>query len=46
METDIAAGKNSGMKAILVKTGMGKNYNSEVKPDFVIKNINHIKEVV
>ena len=46
METDIAAGKNSGMKAILVKTGMGKNYNREVKPDFVIKNINHIKEVV
>ncbi len=46
METDIAAGKNMGMKTILVLTGKGKEYNNAIKPDFVIKNINHVKDVV
>ncbi|HLD79131.1 MAG TPA: HAD-IIIA family hydrolase [Candidatus Nanoarchaeia archaeon] len=46
MDLDVATGKNSGMKTVLVLTGKGREYNSNLKPDFVIKNINHIKGVM
>ena len=46
METDISAGKNAKMKTILVQTGNGKKYGGLSKPDFIIKNINGVDEVV
>ena len=46
MEMDISAGRNAGMKTVLVLTGMGSKYNSKIKPDHVIKNVNQINEVI
>ena len=43
---DVIAGKRAGVKTILVETGCGLQYSSEIKPDFVIKNINAIIEVI
>jgi D-glycero-D-manno-heptose 1,7-bisphosphate phosphatase len=44
MGQDIEAGKNAGTKTILVLTGRGKDFVNS-NPDFIIKNINQIKEV-
>ena len=45
MHKDILAGKNAGVKTILVQTGCGKNCSS-IEADYVIKNLNAIKEVI
>lgn len=47
MEDDILAGKNVGVKTVLVKTGCGKEFGvSAVVPDHIIENLNAIKEVI
>lgn len=46
MEADIKAGRNSGIKTVLVKTGCGGDYCSAVQPDYVIENLNKIHEVI
>jgi len=46
MDNDINAGKNAGLKTILVLTGRGNDFKDKVKPDYIIKNINSIKEVL
>ena len=47
MEDDILAGKNAGVKTVLVRTGRGKDFNSSaVTPNHVIENLNGISEVL
>lgn len=41
-EIDIGAGKNAGVKTILVRTGLGKDYNSPLEPDIIVQDINAI----
>ncbi len=46
MDSDIICGKNLGITSVLVKTGCGKDYNSNIKPDFIIKNLNDIIKII
>lgn len=43
---DLAAGNNVGVKTILVQTGCGKDYNHDLKPDYSIKNVNAVKDIL
>ena len=45
MDSDILLGQRAGIKTILVRTGRGKDFENSVHSDFVIDNINAIKEV-
>lgn len=45
--SDILAGKKSGCKTILVKTGYGGKDNLySVKPDFIIDNLSELKNII
>ena len=47
MEDDMLAGKNAGVKTVLVQTGCGRNFrSSEVVPDYVIENLNAVEKVM
>jgi len=43
---DIMAGKNAGMKTILVLTGMGNHYKDIVDADYVLENLNEIMSIL
>lgn len=45
MDADILAGKNLGMKTFLVLTGKGKE-SIDSLPDYIIENLNSIKEII
>lgn len=45
-DVDILAGKHSNMKTILVLTGRGKEFKDSVQADYVINDLNAIKEVL
>jgi D-glycero-D-manno-heptose 1,7-bisphosphate phosphatase len=46
MVADIGAGKNAGIKTILVQTGRGKHYSAELEPDHRIENVNAIHTII
>ena len=46
MDADIIAGKNAGLKSILVLTGRGKDYKEGVEADYTIKNTNEVKNII
>jgi histidinol-phosphate phosphatase family protein len=46
MDKDVNAGKNAGIKTILVKTGKGKYFLDKVQPDFIIENLNAITTIL
>jgi len=46
MDADVLAGKNAGVKSILVMTGNGKDFVGKVNADYVIKNLNEINKVI
>tara|TARA_Y100000310_G_scaffold335438_1_gene417523 strand:+ start:6317 stop:6853 length:537 start_codon:yes stop_codon:yes gene_type:complete len=46
MDLDILAGQNAGTKTILVLTGCGNEFKNIVNPTYILKNLNHIKEII
>lgn len=46
MDQDILAGKKSQMKTILVLTGLGNMYKDTIKADYVINNLNDVKNIL
>lgn len=46
MDADILAGKNAGLKSVLVLTGNGKDFLGKVDADYVIKNLNEISKII
>tara|TARA_Y100000310_G_scaffold331661_1_gene405655 strand:- start:722 stop:1249 length:528 start_codon:yes stop_codon:yes gene_type:complete len=45
-EKDILAGRQVGVKTIFVKSGGDKLEDLEVKPDFVLENLNEVDKVI
>jgi D-glycero-D-manno-heptose 1,7-bisphosphate phosphatase len=45
-EKDIQAGKNASLKTILVLTGTGKNYKKTTEADYIIDNLNQVKDLI
>ena len=46
MDADIQAGKKLGGKTILVRTGLGKDYEHTVTPDFILNDLNEIETIL
>jgi len=48
IESDIAGAKNAKIEAVLVKTGKFReeDLNKGIKPDFVIDNVTHLREIL